>query len=113
MKKVGIKFKTSGKVYDFNSGAFVLNVGDVVVPQQWEPNGSRKPLKKVYRLANEKDFDQRDKNLTDEKEAHEYCLKCLNELGLKMNLFSVEKSFDLFFHLRRTGGLSTTGKNAG
>ncbi len=109
MKKVGIKFKTSGKVYDFNSGAFVLNVGDqviveteqglgfgtvVVVPQQWEPNGSRKPLKKVYRLANEKDFDQRDKNLTDEKEAHEHCLKCLNELGLKMNLFSVEKSFD-------------------
>jgi cell fate regulator YaaT (PSP1 superfamily) len=109
MKKVGIKFKAGGKVYDFDSGAFVLKVGDhviveteqglgfgsvVVAPQQWEPKTSAKPLKKVHRLANEKDFAQRDKNLADEKNAHEYCLQCIADLGLKMNLFSVEKSFD-------------------
>ena len=30
-KKVGIRFKTAGKVYDFESGAFVLNRGDHVI----------------------------------------------------------------------------------
>ncbi len=30
-KKVGIRFKPAGKVYDFESGAFVLNQGDYVI----------------------------------------------------------------------------------
>jgi cell fate regulator YaaT (PSP1 superfamily) len=30
-KKVGIRFKAGGKVYDFSCGAFVLNVGDQVI----------------------------------------------------------------------------------
>ena len=108
-KKVGIKFKPSGKVYDFDCGAFVLKAGDQVIveteqglglgmvaaaPIVYEDNASDRPLKKVYRLANEKDFMQQDKNIADEKTAHSYCLNCIKELGLKMNLFSVEKSFD-------------------
>jgi cell fate regulator YaaT (PSP1 superfamily) len=108
-KKVGIKFKPSGKVYDFDCGAFVLKAGDQVIveteqglglglvavaPMVYEDNASDRPLKKVYRLANEKDLMQQSKNLTDEKTAHSYCLKCIKDLGLKMNLFSVEKSFD-------------------
>jgi len=108
-KKVGIKFKPSGKVYDFDCGAFVLKAGDQVIveteqglglgmvaaaPIVYEGNASDRPLKKVYRLANEKDFMQQDKNIADEKTAHSYCLNCIKELGLKMNLFSVEKSFD-------------------
>ena len=32
--------------------------------------------------------------LSAEKKAHNYCLSCIRELGLKMNLFSVESSFD-------------------
>ena len=32
MKKVvGIRFKPAGKIYDFDSGAFVLNLGDHVI----------------------------------------------------------------------------------
>ena len=108
-KKVGIKFKPSGKVYDFDCGAFVLKAGDQVIveteqglglgmvaaaPIVYEDNASDRPLKKVYRLANKKDFMQQDKNIADEKTAHSYCLNCIKELGLKMNLFSVEKSFD-------------------
>jgi cell fate regulator YaaT (PSP1 superfamily) len=108
-KKVGIKFNPSGKVYDFDCGAFVLKAGDQVIveteqglglglvavaPMVYEDNASDRPLKKVYRLANEKDLMQQSKNLTDEKTAHSYCLKCIKDLGLKMNLFSVEKSFD-------------------
>jgi cell fate regulator YaaT (PSP1 superfamily) len=30
-KKVGIRFKTGGKIYDFSCGAFVLNLGDQVI----------------------------------------------------------------------------------
>lgn len=108
-KKVGIKFKPTGKVYDFDCGAFVLNRGDHVIveteqglgfgtvavaPSPWGENPPGRPLKKVYRLANEKDLQQLDKNLADEKTAYAYCLKCIKELGLKMNLFSVEKSFE-------------------
>jgi cell fate regulator YaaT (PSP1 superfamily) len=108
-KKVGIKFKPTGKVYDFDCGAFVLNPGDHVIvetdqglgfgsvsvaPVEFDGQPSDRPLKKVYRLANAKDFNQRHKNLADEKKAHSYCIKCIKDLGLKMNLFSVEKSFD-------------------
>jgi cell fate regulator YaaT (PSP1 superfamily) len=110
MKKiVGIRFKTAGKVYDFESGAFVLKRGDhviveteqglgfgtvIVPPTPCEKSPGGKPLKKVFRLATEKDFNQREKNLIDEKSAHTFCLDCIRKLDLKMNLFSVEKSFD-------------------
>ena len=110
MKKiVGIRFKPRGKIYDFDCGAFVLNQGDHVIveteqglgfgtvaapPMIRELGQKKRPLKKVYRLANEKDFRQREKNLHDEKSAYEYCLSCIQEIGLKMNLFTVEKSFD-------------------
>ncbi|MBW2571128.1 MAG: stage 0 sporulation family protein [Deltaproteobacteria bacterium] len=113
MKKVvGIRFKPAGKVYDFDSGAFVLNRGDHVVveteqglglgmvvmpPVPYEGSGasrSGKPLKKVFRLASQEDFRQKEKNLATEKKAHAYCLSCIRELGLKMNLFAVENAFD-------------------
>ncbi|MBW2239468.1 MAG: stage 0 sporulation protein, partial [Deltaproteobacteria bacterium] len=98
MKKVvGIRFKPAGKVYDFDSGAFVLNRGDHVVveteqglglgmvvmpPVPYEgPGASRsgKPLKKVFRLASQEDFRQKEKNLATEKKAHAYCLSCIRE----------------------------------
>jgi len=108
-KVVGIRFKPAGKVYDFNSGAFVLKRNDHVIvetehglsmgsvaippaPRDRAPEG--RPLKKVYRLATDKDFDQHQRNLDTEKRTHTYCLKCIKELGLNMNLFSVESNFD-------------------
>jgi len=110
MKKiVGIRFKSAGKVYDFDSGAFVLNQGDSVIVQTEQGLGfgtvvvppaimdetlKDKPLKKVHRLASERDFQQLAKNIVDEKKAHTYCLDCIKQLKLHMNLFLVEKSFD-------------------
>ncbi|MBW1696679.1 MAG: stage 0 sporulation family protein [Deltaproteobacteria bacterium] len=110
MKKiVGIRFKPSGKVYDFDSGAFVLRRGDCVIveteqglgfgvvvsapsPRAQLPAG--RTLKKVYRIATEKDHQQRERNIETEKQAYRYCQDCIQELGLKMNLFSVESNFD-------------------
>ena len=108
-KKVGIRFKAAGKVYDFDSGAFVLKCGDHVIveteqglsfgtvavaPQPIDAAPPQKPLKKVHRLATENDTRQLAVNCEDEKKAHLYCLECIKKLGLPMNLFAVEKSFD-------------------
>ena len=110
MKKiVGIRFKPAGKVYDFDSGAFVLKQGDHVIvetdqglgygtvalpPVSIEERPPEKPLKKVHRIATEKDIHKRNKNIESEKFAYSYCQSCIKKLGLTMNLFSVEKNFD-------------------
>ena len=99
---VGIKFKTGGKIYDFDPGAFVLAVGDAVIvetekglgfgtvavaPEPLDGAVPHKTLKKVFRKATDQDFSRRRKNMELEKEAHEQCLKFIAELKLKMNLF--------------------------
>ncbi len=109
MKKVGIRFKSAGKVYDFDSGAFVLDTGDNVIveteqglgfgtvvapPEPYDPESADRPLKKVFRMATPKDFEQIELNTETEKNAHVFCQRCIEELGLKMNLFTVESTFD-------------------
>ena len=105
MKKVvKIRFKPTGRVYDFDSGAFVLKCGDreivetgqglglgtvIVPPKPVDEQQYDRLLKKVFRLANEKDLCQLEKNCDAEKSAHAYCLKCIKELKLRMDLFSV------------------------
>lgn len=110
IKKVGVRFKNGGKIYDFSCGAFVLNIGDQVIVETEKGLGFGmvetvpavldkaetpvKPLKKVFRKANEKDLAQVEHNHALEREAHAFCLKSIKELGLQMNLFSVESTFD-------------------
>lgn len=110
IKKVGIRFKSGGKIYDFCCGAFVLNVGDQVIVETEkglgfgtvetppevieESESSGKPLKKVFRKANEKDLNQVEYNQVLEREAHAFCQRSIKSLGLQMNLFSVESTFD-------------------
>jgi len=111
-KIVGVRFKPAGKVYNFDSGAFVLKKGDhvivetdrglgfgkVIVPPAplGDPNvdDPGRPLKKVFRLASEKDFLQIERNRETENRSHAFCLKCISKLSLKMNLFDVESAFD-------------------
>jgi cell fate regulator YaaT (PSP1 superfamily) len=108
-KIIGVRFKPAGKVYDFDSGAFVLSPGDQVIVETEqglsfgtvatparvvdEPT-SEKPYKKVYRLATPRDLEQLEKKAADERAAYAFCRKCIRELGLEMNLFAVEKTFD-------------------
>lgn len=110
MKKVvGIRFKSAGKIYHFDCGAFVLNEGDEVIvetekglgfglvaipPMLQDSPGTNRPLKKVYRIANEKDLRQRRNNLGLERRAYTFCMDCIRKDRLKMNLFSVESTFD-------------------
>ena len=109
VKIVGVRFKPAGKVYDFDAGAFVLNQGDPVIVETEqglgfgyvavaaayrEDSAPDKPLRKVFRLASPKDFEQREKNRETERRAHIFCLDCIKSLKLPMNLFSVESTFD-------------------
>lgn len=108
-KVVGIRFKSAGKVYDFDPGLFVLSHGEPVIveteqglgfgyvvvpprPRKGEPG--ERILKKIHRLATEKDFEQLARNRETERQAHCFCQESIQHLGLKMNLFSVESTFD-------------------
>lgn len=96
-------------MYHFDPGAFVLNRGDNVIVETEQglgfgtvvaPPATRddlpedRPVKKIFRMANDKDRSQMEKNGKLEQIAQDFCQKCINELGLKMNLFSVESIFD-------------------
>ncbi|PIE60852.1 MAG: stage 0 sporulation protein [Desulfobacterales bacterium] len=106
-KVAGVKFKTAGKIYDFKSGAFVLNLKDPVIVETdqglgfgaiaklpEEKDQGDKELKSIVRLATKEDFITQKKIKKLEKKAHAFCTKCINDLGLIMNLFSVESTFD-------------------
>jgi cell fate regulator YaaT (PSP1 superfamily) len=108
-KIVGVRLKPGGKIYDFDCGAFVLNPEDRVVvetehglalgtvvysPIPAEERQTDKPLRKIFRLASESDFLQQARNRETEKRAHAFCVSSIRQLGLHMNLFSVESTFE-------------------
>ena len=108
-KIVGVSVGPGGRVYTLDAGLFVLSPGSQVIvetenglefgcvvtpPRPATEEESEIPIKKVYRLANERDIAQYTKNLDLEKEAHTYCQECIDKLGLDMNLVSVRSQFD-------------------
>ena len=107
IKIAGVKFKRAGKIYDFKSDAFVLKEGDAVIVETEQGLGfgriakppveiekSQKKLKQIVRLATKEDFSKREEIKKLEKSAHIFCIQCINDLNLLMNLFSVECTFD-------------------
>ncbi len=108
-KIVGISVEPGSRRYRLDAGLFVLSLGSQVIvetenglefgtvvtpPRPASEEESKIPLKKVYRLANDRDRAQHSQNLEMEKQAHAYCQECINELGLEMNLVSVRSQFD-------------------
>jgi len=109
-KTVGVKFKNSNKIYHFDPDDRKYEDGSqVVVETERGPafgtivNEGKfrddllegKELKKVSRLANEEDITQYKRSCEIEKEAMAFCLQCIDELGLEMNLFQVESTFEV------------------
>lgn len=111
-KIVGVRFHPGAKIYDFDSGNFVLSVGDRVVvetelglvmgevargPRVWPDQLNTEdhpPLKKVHRLADEQDLEQLAQNRATEREGMLYCRERIESLELAMNLCKVECLFD-------------------
>jgi cell fate regulator YaaT (PSP1 superfamily) len=108
-KIVGIQFKTHGKVYDFESGHFVLKKGDKVMvitkegpaigcvcsePQVRSVDMPKRPLKKVFRLATEEEVDKYERGCGFEDTVYDYCYHKIKKRKIPMCLVSVERLFD-------------------
>ncbi len=108
-KSIGIQFRNSGKVYDFDCGHFVLSKGDKVLvtteegpavgcvctePQNSVKNDSDRKLKKVFRVATLEEINRYESDCRLEKEVSEFCYQKVKERSLPMSIVSVERRFD-------------------
>ncbi|NNU85170.1 stage 0 sporulation protein [Geobacillus sp. BMUD] len=106
---VGVRFKKAGKIYYFDPGDAVIPVGEfvivetvrgieygkvVVANKQVDENDIVLPLKKVIRVANEKDKWIVEENKKAARQAYDICLRKVEEHGLEMKLVDVEYTFD-------------------
>ncbi len=106
---VGIRFKKPGKIYFFDPDNLEINkqdkvvvetamgqeLGEVVVSKRAVPEESlTAPLKKVVRIATQKDLKHQEENNKKEKEAFKICEEKIKKYKLDMNLTEVEYKFD-------------------
>ena len=106
---VGVRFKTAGKVYFFDPAGLDINEGESVIvetargmefgtvssgPRKVKEKDIVKPLKKIVRIANEKDIARNEENLKKRDEAMQLCQKKIDKHGLGMKLVDVEYTFD-------------------
>ena len=107
-KIIGIRFRESGKIYNFDSGNLVLKIGDKVIVKTEQGLGlgevittprnidseTEETLKKVIRMANEDDLWQHEKNIAREKFAFDFCLERIKARQMEMKLVTTEALFD-------------------
>lgn len=110
MKRIiGVRFKRLGKIYFFDPKWLEVKKGEnvivetsqgeefaeVVVPNRMvEEEKIVTPLKKVLRLASQRDLKHAEECRKKEKEAFEICNKKIKEHKLEMTLTDVEYKFD-------------------
>ena len=104
---VGIRFKSCGKIYDFEinglevrkgdqviiDSEFGLSIGNIAVDAHFVEKPS-KELKKVVRLANAEDLRQKQENERFEREAKSFCYERIMARGLPMKLVCSEVALD-------------------
>lgn len=106
---VGVRFKKPGKIYFFDPGCLQIKNRDFVIVEtnQGEEYGEVaianrfmneenivKPLKKIIRIATNRDKKHYEENKKKEKEAFEICKQKIIERNLNMTLTDVEFKFD-------------------
>ena len=106
---VGIQFQKNGKVYNFDANDLDISQNQYVIvdtshgtdigqavtgSRLLDESDSKIPLKKVIRIATEKDLQTSAENRKKEREAYEICQKKIAEHKLDMKLVSVEYAFD-------------------
>ncbi len=106
---VGVRFKKAGKIYYFDPGGLTIPDGEFVIVEtvrgiefgkvvinkkQVDENDIVLPLKKVVRVAEQKDKIIVQENKAAAKEAYEVCFQKVVEHNLDMKLVDVEYTFD-------------------
>ena len=106
---VGVRFKKAGKIYYFDPGDLSIQKGNSVIvetvrgveygrvvidPKQVDENDVVLPLKKVLRIADQKDHMIVEENRLAAKEAYDVCGEKVSIHQLDMKLVDVEYTFD-------------------
>lgn len=105
----GVRFKPAGKVYYFDPGDLELTEGECVIvetarglefgevmtaPRGISEKSIVQPLKKVVRIADDKDRARHEQNMKRKKSTLDTCQQKINARGLDMKLIDVEFTFD-------------------
>jgi len=104
---IGVRFKSCGKIYDFEVNGVEVQEGDLVVVEselglsignvilgRHTLEDPDRELKKVIRKATEEDLQQSQENKKLESEAREYSLERIMARGLPMKLICTEVTLD-------------------
>lgn len=106
---VGVRFRNAGKLYYFDPGKLWPTAGDAVIVettrgieyaevvtgvQEVEDGQLSHPLTPILRVATAEDARRNAENQVKRAEAHDICLKKIQEHKLEMKLVSVEYTFD-------------------
>jgi len=104
---IGVRFKSCGKIYDFEVNGVEVNKGDLVVAEsefgltignvikeRYTVEAPERELKRVIRKATEEDLLQQQENIKLEAEAKDYCLERIMARGLTMKPVSTEVTLD-------------------
>ena len=109
VKVAGVRFKTAGKVYYFDPDELDVKTGDSVIVEtargmefgtvtmdvcDVDESEIVAPLKKIIRVANEKDHKQHIENVKKKERAMALCQEKIDKHGLVMKLIDVEYTFD-------------------
>ncbi|WP_027964432.1 PSP1 domain-containing protein [Halalkalibacillus halophilus] len=109
LEVIGVRFKKAGKIYYFDPGENVLSTGDYVIVEtvrgvefgkvvlankKVDEEDVVLPLKKVIRVADEKDKLTVSENNEKTQEAYDVCSSKIVEHNLDMNLVEAEYTFD-------------------
>lgn len=108
MRTVGVRFRKANRIYTFDAGDAPCALGDWVVvetergmalgavaaPSRDLAVPPSQPLKKVLRMAEERDILRYEQNCEMEGYAHQFCSELIREKNLPMKLVDVEYLFD-------------------
>lgn len=108
-KIVGVSFNKKGRIYNFDTNNFELNIGDNVIVEtekglqfgtivtqvkEINENEFNIPLKSVVRFATKKDEKEHKKNISDAKLAFFRAKELIEDMGLDMHLLDASYTFD-------------------
>jgi cell fate regulator YaaT (PSP1 superfamily) len=104
---IGIRFKSCGKIYDFEINGIEVTKGDLVVAEsefgltignvaveRHMIEAPERELKKVLRKTTEEDLQQQQENAKLEDEAKNFCIERIMARGLMMKPVSTEVTLD-------------------
>jgi len=104
---IGIRFKSCGKIYDFEINGIEVTKGDLVVAEsefgltignvaveRHTIEVPERELKKVLRKTTEEDLQQQQENVKLEDEAKNFCIERIMARGLMMKPVSTEVTLD-------------------